>query len=102
MGTGQGGNQASSKRPMRTIKSAARSQDNAALAGRDLFSQLWGGDVTDDNEYGLSYEAVPESDTHPDKDGNGGWKSAASDGGITRSRKVTGSSDPTPGGGFED
>lgn len=89
-------------RPYRTVKNSAASYDNHALAGAKFFGPTMTGDVDaqTDEEYGLPFNG-PTADMTPDNvDGNAGFKMVSEGPGITASRKVAGSNDPTPGGGW--
>ncbi len=101
----QTGNQSTSKRPMRTVKGTSKSYDNHALAGAAFFDPTMTDDEKekiDDPFYGLGLSSVAENNTHPDLNGNGGWKSVDTGPPPVPSRKIAGGGDPTPGGGFED
>jgi hypothetical protein len=103
-----GGNTSSSRKGYQHMKGGGQgAHDVKTLNATEAFAdpnnlmcdEPYLGDESD-RQFGYNYDILGNPGNSEDTQGTSGWKMAHPGPGITRPRKVSGSKDPTPGGGW--
>lgn len=104
-----GGNSSSSTKGMQNIKGGGQSAlDVRTLSATEVFAsddhlgidEAYNSDPAD-RQFGLPFNILDMPENKEDTQGNSGWKDANPGSGVLPIMKLSGSSDPQPGGGFD-